>query len=84
MNIPLHIVDKAVVAGEDPQKYVEKIFRFLDDMKPDTSIAIQKVVKSANEDLFKDVVKLYMKNRPWQGDITFSEDMSSIKKTQYK
>ena len=84
MNIPLDIIDKAIIAGEgDPRAYVQKVFGFLERMEPETSFKVTDMAKIASKDLFVDVVKFYIKSHEWQGDITFSEDMSSIKKTNY-
>ena len=84
MKIPLQIIDMAVLAGEgDPRAYVQKVFGFLQKMKPDTSLKIDDLTKVASRDLFTEVVKLYMRSEPWQGNIAFSEDMQVLKKTNY-
>lgn len=64
--------------------YTDKVFDFLYNMQEDEWYVISRFVKTKNNEIFIEAVKLYMllnKNTsPKYNGITFSDDYSKIKK----
>jgi len=61
-------------------EYKEKVWQFLDKMKPDEPCEIAKKVKPETREDFITAVKQYMDKHPWQGWLSFNRDYSKIYK----
>lgn len=60
----------------------DKIYKFLNEMKPGCSIKINDVCRSENREKFIELVKEYIDNHPYGNGIEFSTDYSQIRKTE--
>ena len=65
------------------QKYRDKVWQFLDNMKHGDAYLIENLAIPENRKSFILCVKLYMDatEKPFQGNITFNRDYSKIYKT---
>jgi hypothetical protein len=61
-------------------EYKEKVWRFLEAMKPDEPIIIAQKVKPETREDFITAVKEYMDKEPWQGWLSFNKDYSKLYK----
>jgi len=61
-------------------EYKEKVWRFLEAMKPDEAIIIAQKTKPETREDFITAVKEYMDTKPWQGWLSFNKDYSVIYK----
>ena len=61
-------------------EYKEKVWQFLDKMKPDEAIVIAQKAKPETREDFIAAVKEYMDTWPWQGWLSFNKDYSKIYK----
>jgi hypothetical protein len=61
-------------------EYKEKVWQFLDTMKPDEAIVIAQKAKPETREDFITAVKEYMDKKPWQGWLSFNKDYSKIYK----
>jgi hypothetical protein len=61
-------------------EYKQKVWQFLDTIKPDEAVIIAQKVKPENREDFIAAVKEYMDTWPWQGWLSFNKDYSKIYK----
>lgn len=60
----------------------DKIYKWLDELKPGCSIKIINVCRSENQEKFIELVKEYIDNHHYGNGIEFSNDYSQIKKIE--
>ena len=61
-------------------EYKQKVWQFLDTMKPDGAIVVAHKTKPETREDFISAVKEYMDKMPWQGWLSFNADYSKIYK----
>jgi hypothetical protein len=65
---------------EKQQIYRQKVWEFLDSIKPDEAYTVANLCKPENRELFIRSVKLYMDTHPWQGWLSFNKDYTKFYK----
>ena len=61
-------------------EYKEKVWQFLEKMKPDETIVVAEKAKAETMQDFITAVKEYMDKHPWQGWLNFNADYSKLYK----
>jgi hypothetical protein len=81
MDIPDIIREKAGDLTEAQlQTYVQKVFKLLEQMKPDDVLIIAKLTKSESRDIFIETVKYYMRQNDWQAGLMFAKGFTELRK----
>lgn len=81
MDIPTVVREKALDFEESKlREYVNKVFDFLQKMKPGDDIRVNKLAKEDTRDLFLEVCKFYMRQHDYQDGLSFSKNYERIYK----
>lgn len=62
------------------EKYVTKVWKLLEGMKPGDVLVIEKLCKPDTKDLFLESIKFYMRSHEWQDGLSFSQGFKELRK----
>ena len=61
-------------------KYVARVWKLLEGMKPGDVLVIEKLCKPDTKDLFLESIKFYMRSHEWQDGLSFSQGFKELRK----
>ena len=64
--------------NSDFLEYKQKVWQFLESIKPGKMYTVAKLAKQKNREVFIAAIKEYMEALPWQGYITFNHNYTKF------